>query len=110
VTEIFNWLILFAFSVAAIPAARWIVRRAHAGWTGPKTPLGFAFLYVMILAAIFGISFSAAAGIYGLILQQEDFLRLAGLLGVIKFLLAFSGLWYGAIYALKLRVDPEAPK
>ena len=109
-TETLNWLILLAYSTGGVFAARWIIQRTHSRWTGPTTPLANAFLYLMILAAVGGLSLAAAVGLYGEILRQGAFLDLVGLSGAIKFLLIFSGLWYASVYALKSRATPEAPK
>lgn len=107
--EILNWLVLIAFAAAAILVARWTVGQAHIRWTGPRTPLAMAFLYVLLLATITGVSFVVASVIYYEILYQGAFLRLVGLPGVAKFLLIFAGVWYASVYALKPRAK-EPPK
>ena len=101
-TETLNWLILMAFAAASIPVARWVTQQAFTRWEKPKTGAAFAFLYLMILATIAGLSFVVASVIYYEILYQEAFMQLVGLSGAIKFLLIFTGLWYAAAYAFTL--------
>jgi hypothetical protein len=102
-TPLLNWLILFAFAGAAIYVARWVIDQAVQRWTGPRSAFHFAFLYLMMLATIAGLSFVVASVIYYEILYQGAFMVLVGLSGAVKFLLIFAGLWYGALYALKRR-------
>jgi len=108
-TALINWLVLIAFAAASVYVARWMVQRAHERWKGPKTPLSMAFLYVLLLATITGVSFVVASVIYYEILYQDAFMHLVGLPGVAKFLLIFAGVWYAALYALKPRAK-EPPK
>ena len=108
-TQFLNWLVLIAFAAAAVLVARWMVQRAHERWKGPKTPLSMAFLYVLLLATITGVSFVVASVIYYGVLYQGDFMQLVGLPGVAKFLLIFSGVWYAALYGLKYRAK-DLPK
>ena len=108
-TETLNWLALIAFAAASVYAARWIVQQSHTRWTGPTTPVAFAFLYIMTLATTAGLSFVVASILYYELLGQGDFMHLVGLSGAIKFLLIFTGLWYAALYGLKPRVK-EPPK
>ena len=109
-TPLLNWLFLIAFAVTSVYVARWVVRQAFTRWEKPKTGLSFAFLYVLILATIAGLSFVAASVLYYEILFQGDFMQLVGLPGALKFLLIFAGMWYAALYAFKLRDEKEPPK
>jgi len=107
-TTLLNWLVLFAFSAAAIFVARWITQQAFSRWEKPKTGVSFAFLYSITLATICGISFVAVSVLYYEILYQETFLQLVGLPGAAKFLLMFSGVWYASLYAFKLKDGDKA--
>ncbi len=106
-TSFINWLALFVFALAAILFARWVIHQSFARWTGPKTPVSFAFLYVMVVATIGGLSFVAASVLYYEILFQDAFMQLIGVPGVAKFLLMFSGVWYGMLYAFKIKDKAE---
>ena len=71
-TQFLNWLVLIAFAAAAVLVARWMVQRAHERWKGPKTPLSMAFLYVLLLATITGVSFVVASVIFFDKLKIDD--------------------------------------
>ncbi|MCB1368466.1 MAG: hypothetical protein KDK00_11930 [Rhodobacteraceae bacterium] len=105
-----NWLVLLAFAAAAIFVARWVVDATSNRWQGGRSGLAFAFLYLMLLATIAGLSFVTASVIYYEILFQGEFLRLQGLAGLAKAVLIFAGVGYAARYALGLRKPQEAPK
>lgn len=107
-TDVLNWLILFAFAAASIPVARWVLTQAFSRWEKPKTGVSFTFLYVLILATISGISFVAASVIYYELLDQGPFMQLVGITGVAKFLLMFTGVWYAALYAFTLKSEDGA--
>jgi len=101
--ELFNWLALIVFAIGSVYVSRWVVRQSFASWKGPDTMLSFAFLYAMTLATVAGFSLAVASLLYFEILYQPAFMQFAGLTGAIKILLMFTGLWYAALYALKLR-------
>ncbi len=101
-TPLLNWLALIAFAVVAIPFAHWVVGKSLAQWQGRKTMASFVFLYAMTIAAIAGLTFAAISVLFQKILFQPDFIQP---LGTIKFLLMFSGVWYGMILMVKAKKD-----
>jgi protein-S-isoprenylcysteine O-methyltransferase Ste14 len=103
-TPLLNWLALITFAVASIPFAHWVVSKSLERWTGPKTMASFAFLYAMTIAAIAGLTFAAISVLFQKILYQPDFIQP---LGTLKFLLMFSGVWYGMIVMAKAKKDAD---
>ena len=101
-TPLLNWLILVAFSLAALPFAHWVVRASLARWQGPKTLASFAFLYALTIAAIAGLSLAAVSFLYFRALGQPDFIRP---MGPLKALLVFSGVWYAMVAMIRVKGD-----
>jgi len=102
-TQILNWLVLIAFSAGGIVMAHRVTTQSYARWTGPKNAVSLAFLYVLTLAAITGISFVATTVFYNLFLDQGAFIELVGVTGIVKFVAIYAGVAYAAVYATKIR-------
>jgi hypothetical protein len=108
-TPLINWLALITFALTTIFLARWVVGQSLARWQGKDTLASRAFLYALIVSTIGGVSFIGVSVLYYEILYTPEFLRLSGMSGVLKFLLMFTGVWYGIVYMLKAGKGGPAP-